>query len=66
MNMFDSLTQNGIVAKSTESENEITYKILLSGKVFSLTYYFTDDGWEYEITDSIGNVVDSGVYSRIA
>ena len=64
--MFDTLTQYGSVIKSTELENEITYKITHSGKVFSLSYFFTDDGWEYEITDAFDNMLDNGSYARIA
>ena len=66
MDLFNELTQFGSVMKSTESENHITFTIRLGRKTFLLSYFFTDDGWEYEITDRFGNVKDNGIYSRIA
>ena len=62
MNLFNELTQFGSVMQSTESEDHITFEIRLGRKTFFLAYYFTDSGWDYEITDRFGSVVDNGIY----
>ena len=66
MKLFNELTQHGSVIESTESDNHITFKILRWGKPFSLSYFFTNDGWDYEIADKFDTVIDGGQYARIA
>ena len=65
MHLFNELTQFGCVMETAESPDHITYKMRLGRKKLSLSYYFTDDGWDYEITNQFGRVVDSGIYSPI-
>ena len=66
MNLFNELTQFGVVMDTRESDNHITYKMRMGRKKLSLSYYFTDEGWDYEITNKFGRVVDNGTYACIA
>ena len=65
MQLLNAITKRGYVVKNETTNRRIAYKIRCFGKLFFLSYIYSDDGWNYEITDKFENVLDTGIYAPV-